>query len=265
MYMIRKFLIILITALFIFSISCTNRRVITYKDPQSLYEAAMEYYMKGSYDRAEELFKKLTYTYPTSGLADDAQFYLAESYYRQEDYEQAIIEYGFLIETFPASEYGQRAELRIAESYLKKSPNIELEQADTKTAITRLRRFIARYSNSRLADTAKILLRMAKEKLARKMLVAIKTYRNLKEYDAERFYIDLLLKEYPKTSAYWEAKYYLAELLLKEGKLNDGSEVIYEIIENADTKDGIVRKAKILGLKYGVWPFKTLDYSHPSN
>ncbi len=263
MKIIARSPIFLAIGVFILSSACANRHTITYKDQQSLFEAAMEYFNNGKYDRAEELFKRFTYTYPTSGLADDAQFYLAESYYRQKDFEQAIMEYGFLIETFPASEYRQKAELRIAESYLKKSPNIELEQEDTKTAIRRLRRFIAKYPDSPLSDTAKILLNAAKEKLAQKMLVAIRTYRNLREYNAEKFYIGLLLKEYPKTSAYWEAKYYLAELLLREGKLDDASKIIDEIIDNADSRDGIVRKAKILGLKYGVWPFRTLNHAHP--
>lgn len=230
-------------------------------NPTALFEQAQAFYRQGNYTRAAELFQQFIYRYPTSGLADDAQFYLAESYFHAGDYDQAIVEYRFLIDNFPSMDYVPRAELRIAESYLRKSPPPELDQTDTEQAIRMLRRFLARYPDTPLADTARTLLKQAKEKLARKMLIAAITYRNLKMYEAEKFYLDLLLREYPESQAAWEAKYYLAEYYLVQNQPDQATPLIYEIIEDSHASPDLIRKAKILGLKYRIWPFKKLQAS----
>ncbi len=245
--------------LFVAVAACAPRQTTIPNTPEALFQQAQELYQKGEYSRAAQLFQQFIFRYPTSGLADDAQFYLAESYFRQKDYDQAIIEYRFLIDNFPSMNYVPKAELRIAEAYLRKSPPPELDQTDTEQAIRLFRRFLARYPDSPLADTARLLLAQAKEKLAQKMLIAAVTYRNLKMYDAEKFYLDLLLREYPESQAAWQAKYYLAEYYLVQNQPDKATPLIYEIIEDSNASPSLIRKAKILGLKYRIWPFKKLE------
>lgn len=239
--------------------ACVQRQTVIPDSPTTLFEQAQALYRQGKYTRAAELFQRFIYRYPTSGMADDAQFYLAESYFHAKDYDQAIIEYRFLIDNFPSMEYVPKAELRIAEAYLRKSPPPELDQTDTEQSIRLFRRFLARYPDSPLADTARALLRQAKEKLAQKMLIAAVTYRNLKMYEAEKFYLDLLLREYPESRAAWQAKYYLAEYYLLQNDPDQATPLIYEIIEDSNASPSLIRKAKILGLKYRIWPFKKLQ------
>ncbi len=227
------------------------------RSPQALLERAHDLFRQGKYDRAADLFKAFVFRYPTSPRVDEAQFYLAECYFRRKDYDQAIPEYSFLVENFPQSPYRARAELRMAEAYLRKAPPPELDQTDTETAIRQFRRFLARYPDSPLADTARLLLQQAKEKLAEKMLIAVRTYRNLEAWTSERLYIRLLEQEYPQTEARWWARYYLAEYYIQQGQADSAYTVIHNLIEQEDAlPPKLVRKTKELGLKYGLWPFR---------
>ncbi len=225
--------------------------------PQALLERAHAAFQNGDYNRAANLFKSFVFRYPTDPRVDEAQFFLAECYFRQQDYDQAIAEYSFLVENFPQSPYRERAELRLAESYYRKAPSPELDQTDTETAIRQLRRFLSRYPNSPYADTARKLLAQAKEKLAEKMLIAIRTYRNLEAWRAERLYIRLLEREYPQTTARWWARYYLAEYYIQQDQPDSAYTVIHDIVaREKELPHKLVRKTKELGLKYGLWPFR---------
>ncbi len=223
----------------------------------ALLERAHQAFRQGDYGHAAELFKSFVFRYPTDPRVDEAQFYLAESYFRLRDYDQAIAEYSFLVENFPQSAFRERAELRMAEAYFRKAPPPELDQTDTETAIREFRRFLAHYPNSPLADTARRLLAQAKERLAEKMLIAIRTYRNLEAWRAERLYIRLLEREYPQSTARWWARYYLAEYYIQQDQPDSAYTVIHEIIgREQDLPPKLVRQTKILGLKYGLWPFR---------
>jgi len=231
--------------------------------PKALLNRAHTLFEQGHYQEAAEIYKGFVFRYPTDPRVDEAQFFLAECYFRQRDYDQAIAEYSFLLDNFPQSRYRQRAELRMAEAYLRKAPPPELDQTDTETALRQLRRFIARYPHSPLADTARQLLSQAKEKLAEKMLIAIRTYRNLEAWDSERLYIRLLEREYPQTTARWWARYYLAEYYIYQGQADSAYTVIHDIVaREKDLPRSLVRKTKELGLKHGLWPFRR---SQPSS
>ncbi len=225
--------------------------------PQDLLNQAHTLFEQGQYARAAEQYKQFVFRYPTDPRVDEAQFYLAECYFRLKDYDQAIAEYSFLVDNFPRSGLRPRAELRMAEAYLRKAPPPELDQTDTETALRQFRRFITRYPDSPLADTARQLLQQAKEKLAEKMLIAIRTYRNLEAWASERLYIRLLEREYPHTTARWWARYYLAEYYIQQGQSDSAYTVIHDLVaRERELPRRLVRKTKELGLKYGLWPFR---------
>jgi tol-pal system protein YbgF len=94
----------------------------------------------GNYDLARRQFDAFQRLYPKSELADQAQYYLADSYHHQHDLRQAIAGYDKLLRDFPASDIAPRAQLRKAEA---------LVQSGERVAGGReLRSLIARYPNS---------------------------------------------------------------------------------------------------------------------
>ncbi len=58
---------------------------------------------KKNYTSARESFSALLKSYPKSGLADNAQFQIAESYFNEKKYEDAILEYQTLIAKYTKS------------------------------------------------------------------------------------------------------------------------------------------------------------------
>ena len=74
---------------------------ITPGNPDQLFAAAYGDYSKGNYDLAISEFRQYVETYPTSEMADNAQFWIGECYYAKKKFEQAIVEFEKVSLNFP--------------------------------------------------------------------------------------------------------------------------------------------------------------------
>jgi tol-pal system protein YbgF len=67
------------------------------------YQAAFELLKEQRYEPAALAFQQFLVTFPDSELADNAQYWLAESHYVTQQFDQALSEFEIVIETFPNS------------------------------------------------------------------------------------------------------------------------------------------------------------------
>ncbi len=67
------------------------------------YQAAFELLKEQRYEPAAMAFKQFLVTYPDSELADNAQYWLAESYYVTQKFDEALAAFELVITTFPRS------------------------------------------------------------------------------------------------------------------------------------------------------------------
>ena len=67
------------------------------------YQAAFELVKDERYDLAVTAFERFLKTFPDSELADNAQYWLAESHYAAKRYEQALAQFAAVIEDYPRS------------------------------------------------------------------------------------------------------------------------------------------------------------------
>jgi len=67
------------------------------------YQAAFELLKEQRYEPAAQAFKQFLKTYPDSELADNAQYWLAESYYVTQKFEQALSSFQTVINDYPRS------------------------------------------------------------------------------------------------------------------------------------------------------------------
>jgi tol-pal system protein YbgF len=67
------------------------------------YQAAFELLKEQRYEPAALAFQQFLVTFPDSELADNAQYWLAESHYVTQQFDQALSEFEMVIETFPNS------------------------------------------------------------------------------------------------------------------------------------------------------------------
>lgn len=74
---------------------------ITPGNPDQLFAAAYGDYSKGNYDLAISEFRQYVETYPTSEMADNAQFWIGECYYGKKQINLAIDEFEKVSALFP--------------------------------------------------------------------------------------------------------------------------------------------------------------------
>jgi len=115
--------------------------------------------MTGAYDAAYQLFKDKKYKesrtkfetflkeYPKSELADNAQFWIAESYYTDKDFESAILSYETLLKKYPNSDKASGGMLKQGLAFI--------EIGDLKTGRIILHKLIEKYAGSKDAEMAK--------------------------------------------------------------------------------------------------------------
>lgn len=67
------------------------------------YQAAFELLKEQRYEPAAMAFQQFLVSYPDSQLADNAQYWLAESYYVTQQYDEALFEFEKVINQYPTS------------------------------------------------------------------------------------------------------------------------------------------------------------------
>jgi tol-pal system protein YbgF len=120
------------------------------------YQAAFELLKEQRYEPAAMAFKQFLVTYPDSQLADNAQYWLAESHYVTQQFDDALAAFEVVINDFPRSR-------KVPDALLKMGYcNYELERWDV--AREALRRVQADYPETTAARLAgQRLTRMEEE------------------------------------------------------------------------------------------------------
>ena len=120
------------------------------------YNAAFELLKEQRYEPAASAFRQFLVTFPDSGLADNAQYWLAESNYVTQQFEQALLEFEVVISRYADSR-------KVPDALLKMGYcNYELERWDAaREALTRVQSDYPETTAARLADQR--LQRMTEE------------------------------------------------------------------------------------------------------
>jgi tol-pal system protein YbgF len=120
------------------------------------YQAAFELLKAQRYEPAANAFKQFLASYPDSQLADNAQYWLAESYYVTDKFEEALTHFAVVIDNFPRSR-------KVPDALLKMGyANYELQRWDeARAALSRVQREHPDTTAARLAEQR--LNRMAEE------------------------------------------------------------------------------------------------------
>jgi len=110
------------------------------------YQAAFELLKEQRYEPAASAFEQFLTTFPDSELADNAQYWLAESNYVTQQFDQALSEFETVIGSFPDSRKVPDALLKIGYC------NYELERwEDARGSLTRVQTEFADSTAARLA------------------------------------------------------------------------------------------------------------------
>ena len=111
------------------------------------YQAAFELLKEQRYEPAALAFQQFLVSYPDSELADNAQYWLAESYYVTQQFEEALSSFRVVIDEYPRSR-------KVPDALLKMGYcNYELERwGDARGALARVKEDYPETTAARLAD-----------------------------------------------------------------------------------------------------------------
>lgn len=123
---------------------------------QDNYQAAFDLLKNGQYEQSAEAFRQFLVVFPSSPLADNAQYWLAETYYVQRQFTTALPAFQLVVDNYPNS-------IKLPDALLKIGfCNYELKQWDeARAALERVVREFPDTTAARLATQR--LERMAQD------------------------------------------------------------------------------------------------------
>lgn len=163
------------------------------------YEKAVEYYEKGDYYRALQVFEQLIPVYRGTSKAEQLYYYYAYSYYYEREYIMASYYFKRFTINFPTSEFAEETAFLVAYCKYLDSPNYSLDQTVSIEAINEFQLFINRFPYGEKAQEATVLIVELRDKLQNKAYNIANLYYKMEDYRAAIVSYEIILKEYPDT------------------------------------------------------------------
>lgn len=224
-------------------VACSNKfgKVLKSKDNEYKYKMAEQYYAKGKYNYAQQLFEEVFPYLKGTNRFEDMYFKYAYTAYYQEDYMNAENLFKSFVETFPNSTKADEAEYMRAFSFYKQSPKVELDQTNTQKAISLMQIYINQHPNSPRVKEASRIIDEGRAKLEDKEFRAAQLYYNLGYYRAAAVAYTSLMENYPDSEKADEYKlniikayYKFAEMSVQDKQIERYEKVLEEVTDFTD-------------------------------
>ncbi len=190
------------------------------KTEEKLQKEAIQYFRRGRFILAEELFQKIKDRYPFSPYAAIAELRLADCKFFQGLYEEAIPLYEEFEKLHPTHQYVPYAIFQIGTCYYRLMATPDRDQTFTHKVIETFERLLRRYPDSPYSFEAKRRIQVARERLAAHELVVAKWYIRTGQKKQALFRLKTLLERYPNTTIAGDAQQLQSQLLSSpEGKV----------------------------------------------
>jgi outer membrane protein assembly factor BamD len=201
------------------SLSSCDRfnKLLKSSDYELKLKRAEEYYKKGNFIKASQLYDELLPIYKGTDKAEEIYYYYAYCNYYQGDYSLAQFHFKNFTRQFPASKHTEECYFLSAYCYYLNSPYYSLDPSDTKSAIKEFQSFVDEYPESERIDTCNKLVDRLRSKLELKDYDIFKQYFDLSDYYQQAGYKSaitsgkLFIKEYPDSKFVEEVAYLIIE------------------------------------------------------
>ena len=199
---------VVIVGLLLVVSGCSNfQKLLKSDDVEKKYKAALEYYEKEDYYRANQLLEQVSPLLTGSEQAEQAKFYLADTYYELGDYLLADFHFKTFYQTYPRSPLAEQAMYNQALALYNQSPSYEQDQTTTITAIEALQEFMVRYPNSDRIKEANELIDELLVKLDKKAFDNARLYYQLRNWRSAVVALDNFQKEHASSPYSEEAAF----------------------------------------------------------
>lgn len=160
---------------------------------------AQKFYDKKSYDRAIPLLEEMILLKRGTAEFEEVSYLHATAHYRMKDYTMASYFLENYVRTFPTGRHAEECAFLDALCYYQNSPNYELDQVDTRTAIDRFQLFLVRFPNTGLRDSTNNMIDLLRSKLEVKAYHAGEQYFHMRQYQAASMAFKEFMRQYPNS------------------------------------------------------------------
>jgi outer membrane protein assembly factor BamD len=204
--------IILLSGLLIFSSGCYEyQKVLKTGSNDDKYEAGVDLYEKGDYNKALQFFDILRAVYRGTDKGGMLTYYTANCYYNMKDYTIASYYFKQYMQLYPRGEKAEECAYLSAYCNYLASPEPRLDQTNTYQALSELQMFINMYPNSPKVDEANKLMDELRQKLETKDYRIALLYYKMESYQAAITSFENLLDDYPDTDYREDILYYMVK------------------------------------------------------
>jgi outer membrane protein assembly factor BamD len=240
--MLKKQVIILSTFL-LFLVGCSKyQRLLKSDDYNAKYEAALDLYEKGKYERALPLLEELTPLFRGTDRAEKVYYYYCYTNYNLDFLHEAAYHFKKFSTTFPSSKHAEESLFMSGYCKYLLSPIPSLDPTDTYDAINELQLFANTFPQNNLLDSTNQLMDKLRSKLEDKSFNNAKQYYQIYDYKAAIIALNNTLREFPDTKYSEEiallllkSNYYLAANSVKEKKLQRFDDTIEAYLNFVDS------------------------------
>ena len=169
--------------------------LLTSGDADAKYTAAFDYFNKGKYGKAAQLFESLSMLTQGTERDDTVNFYWALSNYNQKDFYTAESNLEHFMENYPASPFAESAEFLRIDCLYRSTLRYELDQAPTYKAIKAISEYKTAHIHSPNVAICNRMLADLSDRLDRKAYESAKLYYTMEDYKASRVALKNVLKD----------------------------------------------------------------------
>jgi len=182
------------------AVGCSSyNKLLKTNDSEAMYSAAIEYYNKGNFERATQLFEEIAPRFSGSMRADAIMYYTGCCYYKQGDFGTSAAIFDNYRRTYGRSPLLEDVEYMYAMGFYFSSPEATRDQTTTQQAIICINEFMERYPDSPKKALCELRLGELKNKLYDKSFYNARTYYKTERYKSAIIALRNALAEYPES------------------------------------------------------------------
>jgi outer membrane protein assembly factor BamD len=201
--------------------SCNKyNKVSKSKDYEYKLKMADQYFSKGKYKIAQELYEELFPVFKGTIKFEELYFKDAYCFYYMKSYADAENLFKGFLEVFPNSVKAEEVDYMRSYCFYKQSPKLELEQVNTIKAMGMMQTFINTHPGSERNKEASEIIDKCRAKLEQKEYRAAELYYNMSQYRAAAIAFTNLTNNYPESVKGEEYKLKTVKAYYKFAKLS---------------------------------------------
>jgi outer membrane protein assembly factor BamD len=202
-----KIFIFFFACMVLFSACSDYNKILKSDNVDAKYEAALKYFDKKDYYRAGVLLEEVRPLLAGRVEAEKAAFLYAYTQYHEGLYLTSAQLFRTFFDTYGRSPFAEESLFMHTKSLYNDSPDFNLDQTSTQTAIEAIQEFLNRYPESKYKEEATTMYDELAAKLERKAFETAKLYSQMRYYQAAVTAFTTFEREYPSSNYNEEAAY----------------------------------------------------------